>query len=381
MSSRRPIVGEVVRSYLPRSETFTYTQLRSLQDYAPIVLTWLRENPGDFGGLPVVEVTSPAGVARRAVRSLRARLSPAATTFEHRLLRATQAQGCELLHAHFGWMGVASLYAAQRAAVPLVTTFHARDIVIDREDLNRRYPDLFSRGALFTAVGPRMAKLLTARGAPRDRIRLVPLGIDLDAVRFAVPDRDRPLILLQVGRLVPKKGVSMSLRAFAAAHHDLGPSELWLVGDGPLRQALESLAVELGIPDRVRFLGGLDHAQTLELMRRAHIGLQPSLTGPDGDIEGTPTVLLEMQAVGLPIVASEHSDIPAIVAHPEELVAEGAVEPLVEAILRTAHCSGGEWEARCVAGRRFVEERHGLRAARVAIEAVYDEALAGNVCP
>ncbi|HEY2771479.1 MAG TPA: glycosyltransferase [Solirubrobacteraceae bacterium] len=370
-----PVVGEVVRSYLPRSETFTYTQIRSLRRFRPVVLTWMIENDDEFDGVPVVRVTPDAPAPVRAARGVGARLAGARNAFDYRLANSARQQGCALLHAHFGWMGVASVYAQRRLSVPLVTTFHAADIISDRDDLRAGYPALFRQGTLFTAVGPRMAGLLADRGCPPERIRLVKLGIDIDRIR-CVPRRPRPpLVLLQVARLTPKKGVALTLRAFAAARDELGASELWIVGDGPLRGELEQLADELGVAGSVKFLGTRDHQSTLELMTRAHVGLQPSLTAPSGDIEGTPTVLLEMQAAGLPIVATAHADTPSIVATPEDLVPENDVEALAGEIVRVAGLSGPVLESRIQRARRFVETEHALSRAREAIEQVYDEAL------
>jgi colanic acid/amylovoran biosynthesis glycosyltransferase len=375
ISASYPVVGEVVRSYLPRSETFTYTQIRSLRRFEPVVLAWMLENVGEFDGVPVVQVAPEALAPVRVVRGLRARLAGAPNAFDHRLVSNARRHGCSLLHAHFGWMGVASVYAQRRLSLPLVTTFHANDIVSDREDLRTGYPQLFSRGTLFTAVGPDMAGRLADRGCPPERIRLVKLGIDIDRIQCVPRGPRPPLVLLQVARLTPKKGVALTLRAFAAAQDELGASELWIVGDGPLRGELERLASELGIAGLVKFLGARDHESTLDLMTRAHVGVQPSLTAPDGDIEGTPTVLLEMQAAGLPIVATAHADTPSIVPTPEDLVPENDVDSLAAEVVRVAGLSGAALEQRVRAARRFVEAEHGLDRARETIERVYDEAL------
>jgi glycosyltransferase involved in cell wall biosynthesis len=75
-------------------------------------------------------------------------------------------------------------------------------------------------------------------------------------------------------------------------------------------------------------------------------------------------------------VATSHSDIPAIVADPEDLVPEADVDALAEAMLRTARQSPGERRRRTGEARRFVEAHHSLASSRAAIEAVYDEAMA-----
>jgi colanic acid/amylovoran/stewartan biosynthesis glycosyltransferase WcaL/AmsK/CpsK len=371
----RPVVGHVTRSFLPRSETFTYTQIRSLRRYNPVVLTWLTENRQEFPGVSVVEVTPPARLPTRVRRKAVSLMAGTGDPFEHRLAAAAVQSGCRLLHAHFGWTGVASLYAQQQTQLPLVTTFHARDIVTERQDLIAGYPRLFERGALFTAVGPTMAALLEQRGCPGDRIRIVKLGIDVTRIEFRPREPGTPFVLLQIGRLVSKKGFEVALRAYASVRRELRDSEFWIVGDGPLRDRLVELTDRLDLTKSVHFLGALDHNSTIELMQRADVGLQPSLTAADGDMEGTPTVLLEMQASGLPVVATNHADVASIVRHPEHLVGEGSAEQLAQEILRVARLSGPERRQAAEAARRFVVSEHNIPRAREAIESVYDEAL------
>jgi glycosyltransferase involved in cell wall biosynthesis len=371
--TERRLVGHVVRSYLPRSETFTYTQIRSLTRYRSRVFALRRENADEFPGVEVVSLPAPAGVVGRACRLAIARARGARTPFEYRLAGA--ASDCAVLHAHFGWMGIASVYAQRRLGIPLVTTFHANDIAADRADLARGYPALFATGTLFTAVGPGMAQRLAARGCPGDRIRVVKLGIDASRIQLAPETRAGPLVVLQVARLTEKKGIAVTLQAFARLQRELPGSECWIVGEGIERARLEALAASLQIAGRVRFLGALSHEATLALMADATVGVQASVTAGDGDIEGTPTVLLEMQAAGLPIVASAHADIPTIVADPSRLVPEGSVDALADALLAVARLSGDERRRRGLEGRAFVEREHGLAATARQIEAVYDESI------
>lgn len=121
------------------------------------------------------------------------------------------------------------------------------------------------------------------------------------------PDRHSPARLLYVGRLSPEKGIPVLLRAFAKLE---GRNELRLAGSGFQLEELESLASELGIRDRVQFLGNVDWGGPLfELMRDSDILILPSHT------EGLGLVLLEAMSQGLPVVASRVGGIPEIVHH------------------------------------------------------------------
>jgi colanic acid/amylovoran biosynthesis glycosyltransferase len=86
-----------------------------------------------------------------------------------------------------------------------------------------------------------------------------------------------------------------------------------IVGDGPLRTALEDLVESTGLSDRVEFLGWRTGPEVSELMAEADLFVAPSVTARDGDMEGMPLVITEAMATGLPTIGSRHSGIPEVV--------------------------------------------------------------------
>jgi colanic acid/amylovoran biosynthesis glycosyltransferase len=369
-------VAHLVSEYLPRSQTFVYTLLRFERRYRPVVITRRTLNLTEFAFEPVVEVTPNRSLAVRAVRAVPAVLTRHRSTYEYRARREMRRRACVAAHAHFGWAGHDAV-AGRRPPVPLVTSFYGVDVVLPERSprWRERYERLFDRCALVTALGPVMSQRLIDLGCPPEKIRLMRLGVDLDEFVFEPRSIASPLIVLQIARLVPKKGFDVTIRAFAEARAELGPAELWIVGDGVLRDELERLARECSVADSVRFFGALAHVDVRRLLRRAHIGVQPSRTAPDGDVEGTPTVILEFQAVGLPVIATRHADIESIVAFPGDLVPENDVAALAERVVQTARLTTEERDARVRVGREFVEGNHDGRLVAAAVEAIYDELL------
>jgi colanic acid/amylovoran biosynthesis glycosyltransferase len=368
----------VVRSYLPRSATFIHTVLRFQRDFRPVVLARRAVNVAEFPVADFRHLTPVDTAPRRAWRRGAALASGYRTTYSHRITKTAAETSCVALHAHFGWAGVAAVPAAVRTGLPLVTSFYGLDLSQAARGGGRSRPHrrLFAEGTLFVCEGPVMARHLAELGGPPARIRIVKIGIDLDQWPFSPPRRTRPLIIVQTSRFVEKKGIDLSLRAFAAAKSRLGPSELWVVGDGPLREDMERLAARLGIAGHVRFLGMLAYEEYREVMRRAHICIQPSRTARDGDTEGgAPTVLLEMQAAGIAVVATRHADIPFVVHDPDELAEEEDVDGIADALVRKAGASEDEWAESSARGRALVEERHDARVLAGEIAEVYREAL------
>jgi glycosyltransferase involved in cell wall biosynthesis len=147
----------------------------------------------------------------------------------------------------------------------------------------------------------------------RFEIPIIPNGIDLEL--YKTTDRDWLIPrLLSVGRIVHQKGLDLAMHALGGLK-DIN-WEWRIAGDGPQMQALQSLAEELGIDDRVFFLGWQSREQVIESYKQSNVFLFPSRH------EGMPNAILEAMASGLPVVAS-------CIAGNEELVTDGKTGYLV----------------------------------------------------
>lgn len=344
-------VGHVVRTYLPRTQTFVYTQLQFLPRYRSAVFAQRLESPEAFPFEPVVPVVG--GPARRRARALMQRWP---TSFHAQLAGGLTEHRCVLAHAHFGQNGALAVPVVERLGLPLVTTFYGYDLA---EAESEGYDALFATGARFLVEGPAMGRTLESLGCPPERIGLQRIGFPVE--QFPLVDRVRGelLTIVATGRMVPKKGFDLAVRAFAAALPELGRARLVLIGDGPERAEVERLVAELRVAEHVFFAGMLSYGDYQTLMHEADVGLQPSRTAPDGDTEGgAPTALLEMQATGLPIVSTRHADIPFVVADHAGLSDEEDVDGIARALVRAGALEEDERRALAGAGRRFVEEHH-----------------------
>jgi colanic acid/amylovoran biosynthesis glycosyltransferase len=273
------------------------------------------------------------------------------------------APRADVLHAHFGPVGamVDALRASSAIDAPLVTTFYGYDVSRTPASTYRR---LFRTGDAFLVLGESMRRRLVEMGAPPARVHVHPLGVDL--ARFAParrsPARKDSLALLSIARLVPKKGIEYALRAVARVARAHPNVRYTIVGDGPLRGALEALAHELALGSAVRFTGWLPRPEVLRIARDADVLLAPSITAADGDAEGTPLAILEAAALGLPVAASRHAGIPDVVVENETalLVDERDVNGLAAAI--DSLSDPALRQKLGDAGRAFVERQHDIRA-------------------
>jgi glycosyltransferase involved in cell wall biosynthesis len=148
-----------------------------------------------------------------------------------------------------------------------------------------------------------------------DRLHIVHCGVDVDgfAHRQHAGQGNR---LLYVGRLAAVKGLPILLRAMAALKISHPAVSLDVAGDGPDRSMLEQLAAELGIAERVRFLGYQSQQQVRSLLEKTDVFVMSSFA------EGVPVVLMEAAAAGVPSVATRIAGIP-------ELIEDGVVGGLL----------------------------------------------------
>jgi glycosyltransferase involved in cell wall biosynthesis len=289
--------------------------------------------------------------------------------------------GITLLHAHFGVEGVYAVPTARALGVPLVTTLHGFDVTVTKARLlasrkpswvtyAARRRSLFTHGARFVCVSEHVRRRAVEWGYPPDRLVVLPIGVDVDLIRpSATVETPR---ILHVARLVPKKGTTDLVRAFALVRSAVPDAELVVIGDGPLRGHLTDLARDLGVAPAVRFLGAQPHATTLGELARARLLCLPSVTAPDGDQEGLGMVLLEAAAAGKPVVATDHGGIPEAVTDGVTgyLVPERDPDALADRLVALL-ADPDLCEKFGTAGRAMVVERFNLRTQTDRLESLY----------
>lgn len=376
-----PVAAQIKTVYLPLSETFIYRALTGLRRWRPRVLAEIVANAERFPLAAITRLRRPALWRRAPWALLRKMLGDRTLRAAFRPLPAGALAGARVLHAHFGEAGVACLPLLGAGAPPLITSFYGLDAaqIAQRPYGRWRYRRLFGSGAAFTAVSEAMRRQLVALGAPAARVHVVRLGLDPDAIPFA-PRRwpaDGHVQLLTCGRLVEKKGTRYAIEALALLRDRFPAVTLTVAGDGPLRPALQGLALQLGVAQRVRFAGALPSPAVLELMAESHLFVLPSVVAADGDQEGTPVVLIEAQASGLPVLATRHAGIPEVVLDGESgLLAPERDAPALAALLAQLLDHPQRWASFGAAGHAHVRAVFDVRDVAARLEALYDSVSA-----
>lgn len=215
----------------------------------------------------------------------------------------------ELIDAHYFYPdGVAAALLGRWLGLPVTVTARGSDVhVIGRHPLSRRLMR-WTAGRAEAAIGVcrALTDAMAGWGVDGARLQVIRNGVDLQRFHPLPPaDARRSLgvdgapLVLAVGNLVPVKGHALLVDAFALLRQRHPGARLCLIGDGPLRGALQAQAAALGLADAVRFVGPVPNDRLAPWYSAADLLVLPSHS------EGWANVLLESMACGTPVVATD----------------------------------------------------------------------------
>lgn len=283
----------------------------------------------------------------------------------------------KLLHAHFGTEGVRYLKLKKNLDLPMITTFYGMDVsMISRIPYwNKRYVQLFQEGDLFLTEGNNMKNELIKLGCPENKIIIQHLGVDLNTFNFTprTQPEDGNITILIAGSFREKKGIPYAIKAFAKVKENHPDIQLRILGDGQMRDLIESLIAELNLSDSVTLLGYQSHDAFLNEAANANIFMLPSITAQNGDTEGgAPVAILEVEATGLPVISSYHADIPEVVVDGKSalLAPERDVETLAKHLEYLVE-HPDVWGEMGRAGREHVEQEYDVMVQVGKLEEIY----------
>ena len=243
----------------------------------------------------------------------------------------------DVVLVEYGITGLAIMNACERANIPFIVHFHGYDAYCHEclEMYSDRYKLMFNKAAAIIAVSKDMVEQLVSLGAIREKISYIPSGADTNMFADAAPGKSGP-IFVSVGRFVDKKAHYLTLLAFKKVNERFPQAKLIFAGDGPFLGICKEIANAYGLNGSVTFLGSVPHEKVVEIMRTARAFVLHCITPDSGNREGTPNVVMEASAVGLPIVSTKHAGIMDVVVHGETgfLVDERDVDAMAEYMIK-----------------------------------------------
>jgi glycosyltransferase involved in cell wall biosynthesis len=344
----KPTVASYCATFLKPEMLHIYRQITRLERVRPVVIAQKRESATRFPFEPVWLVPKPPTHEFRRFwfRKLRRtpwQISRMETDTLWQILNKTNA---ELLHIYFGHIAVHLLPLIREWPKPSLVSFHGADVLVDMEKPAYQKATQQMLKAVKTVLvrSESLRRAIVNLGCEEKKIELQRTGIPLD--EFPFRERNSPedgeWRFVQACRLIEKKGLPVTLGAFANFLKRYPHARLTIAGEGPLLGELQELARQLKIDHRTTFTGFISQEQLRAVYYGSHIFLHPSETGSDGNQEGVPNSMLEAMASGLPVCATQHGGIPEAIENGVSglLVPEHDSNALSEALLQGAREPG-----------------------------------------
>ncbi len=287
--------------------------------YAPWSCQRLAQKPG---GIPATLAGQPW---------LYCLLPPFLTGMGLSLIR--MARQHDIIHAHWSVCGALAVLTQPIHQKPVITTLRGSDVNHAKKSriFNLLHKKAIQKSRFIVGVSQAIATDLGRQHhGLADKIRFVPNGVD-DAFYALATGRDHlapsPFKLLFIGSLIPLKGLDVLLKALAGINSQASWT-LTVVGDGPEKDHLKSLATDLEIYKKIRFLRSISPDGIPQLMNDHHILILPSYR------EGRPNVVLEAMAAALPVLATDIEGTRELIQHDQTgwLVPQGDVDALSGAL-------------------------------------------------
>src|ERR1044071_2693379 len=358
-------------TYISQTETFLFRSVEKSRESADVwVFTFHLSNLNQFSpdgnrGLQIVNLHPFRQLPRSVAEALHdARQLASGISWRRRLESSLKSKKPDLIHCHFGQMGVRFMEFLQgrNLTVKYVVSFYGADASVapvKDSQYARALPELWSSASGFLVEGPALGRKLAALGAPPEKIHVWPLIIPVKEYRTKpqLADLKQGIRFLLIGRFVEKKGFNNFFQSLGQVKTRLPPFSVTVIGDGDLKPDYLKTIRNYGYEDRVHFLGFRPHTECLALMLDHDVLVQASITAANGDSEGgAPTILIEAQAIGIPIISSDHADIPFVMGYSDLQMPENKPAILAEILANLPNRT--DLQDLVLRGRRKVELQH-----------------------
>jgi colanic acid/amylovoran biosynthesis glycosyltransferase len=291
-------------------------------------------------------------------------------------------EGIELMHAHFAHVGVEYMRLAARHNIPLIVSFYGTDyerLPFEQPKYKKLYQEMFKKATFLICEGENGVRLLENMGCPKAKIRIVKLGINPATITYFTKEKkENQLQLIQAATFTETKGFTDTLLAFAKALATCPNMHLTLVGENfepAYWKKITQLIDNHQLSEKITILDFIEndfHA----FLSRFDVFIHPSRYSSLRECEGgAPIVLLDAQAVGLPIISTTHCDIPSEVLHGKTgiLTPEANPDALAESIVFFYEMDNEKYQVFSKNARQHVENEYDSVQNSVKLRAIYEE--------
>ncbi|MBT9314587.1 glycosyltransferase [Leptothoe spongobia TAU-MAC 1115] len=294
----------------------------------------------------------------------------------------------DIIHSHFGPRAWENLSIVKHCDAKHLVTFYGLDVnYLPRQNPEwlDRYQKVFQEIDGVLCEGSYMARCIVKMGCPKEKIRVHHLGVVLDKIPFRprnwIPGET--LNILIVASFREKKGIQFAIKALGEFQHKQD-IKITIIGDSSSdvrsqeeKRKILSLIDDYKLTEKVNFLGFQPHDVLMAEAYKNHIFLSPSVTAENGDTEGgAPVSIIEMIASGMPVVSTEHCDIPEVAFNrcrsflAKERDVDGLVTHLTWLVKNLE-----QWSEVLLEGRRYIEDEYDAKVQGKRLGNIYIDLL------
>lgn len=261
------------------------------------------------------------------------------------VIRLVKKENIDLLYANFVLpQGFVGAFLKRFIKVPVVINVLGGDVAIKNPVLRYLVKNSLRRADHIVALTPALHDEINRLNIRQIDVTIMPLGVYSDLfspgfrdenIRQKYISNNDPLLLF-VGRLVEKKGVSYLIKALPEILKKFDKTKLLVIGNGLLANDLKRLVEELNVTDSVYFEGDIDNKKLPQYYASADIFIGPSVIPESGDLEGQGVVFLEAMASGCCTIGTNIGGIPMSVVHERSglLVEQKNFQQISQAVIR-----------------------------------------------
>jgi colanic acid/amylovoran biosynthesis glycosyltransferase len=230
------------------------------------------------------------------------------------LLESFQSNKIDLVFAEYGSTGETVAELCEQLKIPLIVHFHGFDAHHQNQLIAyQSYKKLFRYASYVIVVSKKMRTDLIKLGCPVEKIVYTVCGPRKEFFDIT-PDFSKPNFL-SAGRFTDKKAPYYVILAFARVLKKLPHAKLIMAGEGELFNTCNNLIRYLRLEKNIKLVGSISPDELRKIMASSRAFIQHSLTTPEGNSEGTPVVITEAGAAGLPVIATAHAGIADVIRH------------------------------------------------------------------
>ncbi len=274
------------------------------------------------------------------------------------------------VHVHFANLGYLYLGLKSRD-LRYAVSFYGYDyesLSYENNKWTKAYKSLFSEADLFFCEGEHGAQRLIHLGCDKEKVRVQKLGVRKEHIQFLKRKKKKnSLKLIQIASFAEKKGQIHSVNAIKNICKECPNISLSFYGnirDSAYYRTVIDLIAQHGLEEHILGHDYLDYTKLHETLANFDVFIHPSCYAHNRDCEGgAPTILLDAQATGMPIISTMHCDIPNTVLHGKTglLSEEKNLDQLSEHIKQFYKMDEEEYNAFSYSATAYIEENYDIQ--------------------